>query len=262
MRLAVFSDIHGNLIAFEAMLQDLEQVGDVDLIWCLGDLAAFGTRPTECVSRVRELQAQYGEEKFKVIGGNTDRYLVTGKRPEVPPAKDENGFKKRQQTFAQRDAILQWNMNQLTWEDYEFLAKILGREIRTKVDGYRVVIGYHAIPGDDEPMSLRPDTPDEEALDALLDREGRLAIGGHTHLPMDRDLDHWRAINPGSVGLSFTQPGKAECALLTFAGRSVNVELRTVPYNTERLFSEIESVGYPHPAFITDRFQQNEKEGE
>lgn len=262
MRLAVFSDIHGNLIAFEAMLKDLEHVGEVDLIWCLGDLAAFGTRPAESVARVRELQAQYGEEKFKVIGGNTDRYLVTGKRPEVPAAKDESGFKKRQQSFAQRDAILQWNMNQLTWEDYEFLAKILGKELRANMDGYGPVIGYHAIPGNDEPMSLRPDTPDEEALDALLDREGRLAIGGHTHLPMDRDLDRWRAINPGSVGLSFTQPGKAEWALLTFEGRSVDVDLRTVPYSTELLFAEIESVGYPHPAFITDRFQQVEKEGE
>jgi len=256
MRLAVFSDIHGNLIALEAMLQDLQQAGEVDLIWCLGDLAAFGTRPAACIARVRELQAHYGEEKFKVIGGNTDRYLVTGKRPQVPAAKDENGFHKRQQNFAHRDAVLNWNLSQITWEDYEFLGKLLGKELQTKVERYGRVIGYHAVPGSDEPMSLRPDTPDEEAQDALLDREGRMAIGGHTHLPMDRDLGHWRAINPGSVGLSFTQPGKAEWALLTFNEGQVKVELRAVPYDVQALLAEIEHVGYPHPEFITGRFQE------
>jgi len=256
MRLAVFSDIHGNLIAFEAMLQDLARVGDVDLIWCLGDLAAFGTRPAECVARVRELQEQYGEEKFKVLGGNTDRYLVTGKRPEVPAAKDENSLQKRQRNFTQRDVILNWNLNQLSWEDYEFLGKILGKETRTKVDHYGYVIGYHAIPGSDEPMSLRPDTPDEEAMDALLDRQGRLAIGGHTHLPMDRDLGRWRAINPGSVGLSFTQPGKAEWALLTFNEGQLSLDLRAVPYDVPTLLQEIETVEYPYPDFIAGRFQE------
>lgn len=256
MRLAIFSDIHGNLIAFEAMLQDLERVGEVDLIWCLGDLAAFGTRPAECIVRVRELQEQYGEEKFKVLGGNTDRYLVTGKRPEVPAAKDEKSFAKRQQNFALRDAVLNWNLQQLGWEEYEFLSKILGKETRTKVDRYGYVIGYHAIPGSDEPMSLRPDAPDEEAMDALLDREGRLAIGGHTHLPMDRDLGQWRAINPGSVGLSLTQPGKAEWALITFEDGRADLDLRAVPYDVPALLAEIEAVDYPHPEFITSRFEE------
>ena len=64
MRLAVISDIHGNLIAFEAVLQDLQSVGEVDLIWCLGDLAMGCTRPAECVAKVRELHEQYGKDKF------------------------------------------------------------------------------------------------------------------------------------------------------------------------------------------------------
>ncbi len=61
MRLAVFSDIHSNLVAFEAMLADLDSVGDVDMVWMLGDIAAFGARPAECIRKVRELGEQYGE---------------------------------------------------------------------------------------------------------------------------------------------------------------------------------------------------------
>ncbi|MGB7337350.1 MAG: metallophosphoesterase family protein, partial [Phototrophicaceae bacterium] len=214
MRLAVFSDIHGNLTAFDAVLADLASVGEVDLIWCLGDIAAWGTRPAECVAKLRELHEHYGKDKFKVIGGNTDRYLVTGKRPEARSANDEEGFQKRQVNFAQRDNLLNWALSQFTWEDYEFIAKTIGRELYTRVDGYGDVIGYHAIPGDDDATSLNLDTPQEEAEDALLDRSGRLAIGGHTHKVMDRTLGNWRVLNPGSVGLSFTDAHYAEWMLI------------------------------------------------
>jgi predicted phosphodiesterase len=250
MRLAVISDIHGNLIAFEAVLKDLEQVGEVDLIWCLGDLAAFGTRPAACVAKVRELQAHYGEDKFKVIGGNTDRYLVTGKRPEVPAAKDEEGLHKRKANFQQRDDLLSWSLNLLSWEDYEFMAKIIGRELRKRVDDYGKVIGYHAIPGDDEPVSLKPDSPDEEARDTLLDRAGRMAIGGHTHLVMDRRLGNWRVLNPGSVGLSFTDVTRAEWALISFDKGEATVDLRTVAYDFQAVLNDIDTVGYPHPEWL------------
>lgn len=250
MRLAVISDIHGNLPAFEAVVEDLNSVGDVDLIWCLGDFAAWGTRPAECIAKLRTLHEQYGKDKFKVIGGNTDRYLVTGKRPEMPSAKDEDGFKKRQTTFMQRDALLSWALDQLSWEDYEFVAKTIGRELRHRVESYGDVIGYHGIPGDDDAVSLKPDTPEEEAQDALLDRAGRLAIGGHTHLVMDRTLGNWRAINPGSVGLSFTDINFAEWAIVTFEGDKAEVDFRNVPYDVQALKDDIATVNYPYPEWL------------
>lgn len=254
MRLALISDIHGNLHALDVVLADLKRAGEIDLIWCLGDLAAFGTHPAECVARIRSLQAELGEKKVKVIGGNTDRYIVTGKRPETPAAKDEEGFRKRAGNFAQRDALLNWALERLSWEDYEFMSRIIGRELHTRADGYGDVIGYHAIPGDDEPMSLRPDSPDEQAADALLDRAGRLAIGGHTHLVMDRAIGSWRVINPGSVGLSLTDIRRAEWALITFEGSQAQVDFRAIPYDLSVLSDSIAQTGYPHPEFLTSRF--------
>ena len=250
MRLAVISDIHGNLVALETALQDLEQVGEVDLIWCLGDLAMGATRPAECMAKLRQLREHYGKDKFKVIGGNTDRYLVTNKRPMIPPAKDEEAFTKLKVQFRQLDDILHWTRERLTWDDYEFLAKILGRELNHKVDGYGTIIGYHAIPGDDEPASLKPDTPEEEARDALLDRNGRLAIGGHTHAIMDRMLGSWRAINPGSVGMSFTNINRVEWALVTIDNGEAHVDFRMIPYDFQAVLADMEAVDYPHPAWL------------
>jgi predicted phosphodiesterase len=258
MRLAVFSDIHGNWQAFQTMLDDLhaqEAHASFDAIWCLGDLAAFGAQPAECVAHIRQMQEDYGDNVFKCIGGNTDRYLTMGVRMPSPPAKDEAGLQRRITAFQERDAILNWNLAQFSWDDYAYLAKINSREVYKQVEGYGTILGVHAIPGDDEGIQLRPDSPDEEATDALLDREGRLVLVGHTHYQMDRQVGGWRVINPGSVGLSFGQAGYAEWAILTFDGADVQVDLRAVPYDVDATISALEASQHPNTNWVIQRLR-------
>jgi predicted phosphodiesterase len=54
MKIAIISDIHSNLVALDAVLEDIAEQG-ADLIYCLGDVVGYGPRPSECLSRVREL---------------------------------------------------------------------------------------------------------------------------------------------------------------------------------------------------------------
>ena len=253
MRLAVFSDIHGNLPAFEAMLNDLKNSGDFDQIWCLGDIAALGGQPHECIQQVKKLREHYGKDTFKVIGGNTDRYLVTGERFPMPAVKEEADYNTFRENLISMSAIYEWNMGRIIWEDYEALSKILGRELRQRVKGYGHIIGFHAIPGNDESMALRPDTDDEEANDALLDRAGHLAICGHTHLVMERQVGSWLVINPGSVGLSFGNPGFAEWAILTWQEGDLTVDLRRVSYDVQSTLNDWEALGYPKIDWVRQR---------
>ena len=250
MRLAVLSDIHGNLAALEAALADLESQGGAEQVWILGDLAAFGPRPAECIRRVFALQEQLGKENCHIIGGNTDRYLVHGTRPREQAAENEEGFAQLAQKWQQRDTNFNWTLGRLAFEDYENLKKILGRETGLNVPGYGYVIGYHGTPGDDEGSLLTPDSAEEQALDALLDREGRLGIGGHIHVQMDRDLGRWRAVNVGSVGMPFDTPGVAQWGLFSFEDGSVQVNLRRVTYDTNAVMADLEAVGHPAPGFI------------
>lgn len=250
MRLAVLSDIHGNLVALETVLADLEALGGADVTWVLGDLAAFGPRPAECIWRLKALQEAAEKDTFKIIGGNTDRYLVTGERLRTSSAKDEEAFKKLANGWRARDLNLNWAVSQISFEDYEFLKKIRGHETGLDIKDYGWVIGYHGIPGDDEGM-LTSDTSDEEALDALLDREGRLGIGGHIHKQMNRDLGSWRAVNVGSIGLSFDMPGLAQWGMFTFENGEVRVDLRAVPYDVDAVIADLDVVGYPVPEWTT-----------
>jgi predicted phosphodiesterase len=253
MLLAVLSDIHGNLMALDTALADLDAVGGADMIWCLGDLAAFGPRPAECIRRLRERREAFGKEKFHIIGGNTDRWLVTGERVKQA-AKDEETFNTLAQTWNDRDLNLNWGVSQLSYEDYQFLQKRIGREVSHEFEGYGWVIGYHAIPGDDEAFLL-PDTPEYEALDMLLDREGRLAIGGHIHRQMDRDLGRWRVVNVGSVGMSFDNPGHVQWGLFTFENGEVNIDLRNIPYDAQAVIDDLYAVGCPAPEWMGKRLR-------
>ena len=77
MRIAILSDIHGNSIALDAVLGDLERRGGADQHWLLGDLVAMGPDPIGVLERITALP------NASFVRGNTDRYLVTGERP--PP---------------------------------------------------------------------------------------------------------------------------------------------------------------------------------
>ncbi len=236
MRLAVLSDIHGNLRALQAVLADLDSAGGADLTWVLGDLAAFGPEPSECVKMVRELP------NAKVIQGNTDRYLSTGVRPRMGKITEENWPARATQT-RERDACFTWALERMTWEDMKYLQE-LGTDLWHEVEDFGWVIGFHAIPGDDE-GTLLPDTPDHEVRDALLDREGRVALGGHTHVAMNREVGAWRMINPGSIGFPFDGDPRAAYAILTFENGELHVELRRVSYDIEGAVQALATGNFP-----------------
>ena len=74
MRLALFSDVHGNSIALDAVLADIAAQGGVDGYWILGDLAAIGYDPVGAIERLVALP------NVRFTRGNTDRYVVAGGR--------------------------------------------------------------------------------------------------------------------------------------------------------------------------------------
>lgn len=246
MRIAILSDIHGNELAFEAALADLAAQGDAEQIWFLGDYAAAGPRPAECVRRCLALIAERGAEKVRCIGGNTDRYLVHGARKRLPAVKDAAELAQHKELMRQTSANLDWTLAQLEWEEYDFLRAGIGAEIAHEQPGYGWCYGYHAVPGDDEDV-LSPETPEDIALDFLLEREGVLGIGGHIHLQYDRRAGHWRLLNPGAVGASRDTPGRAQWALLEFDGADLQVTMRAVPYDVAAHRAQLQESGFPYP---------------
>ena len=240
-RLAVLSDVHGNLSALEAVLDDVAAQGTPDVTWVLGDLVAFCPWPGETLARLRALPG------VAFLQGNTDRYLVTGRRP-IAPVRSPADWDSMPVTLAMRDANFRWTVERLSYADYAFLRDLPPR-LEMEMPGYGRVVAVHATPSDDE-TNLYPDTPDGEVAHHLSGLDARLLLYGHTHRPVDRTVDGVRLVNDGSVGLPLDGDTRPAYALLDFESDRCTVAIRRVAYDVEPVVAELERVGHPARAWI------------
>lgn len=230
MRIALISDIHGNLFALDAVLAELERE-QFDHLICLGDVAA-GPQPCECLDRVRQLGCP-------VIMGNWDAAFLHG----MPPAHDDVSRKLV-------DISAFW-ADKLAPEDKEFLTSFVATLELPLDDGGRIVL-FHGSPRsyDDWIFSATPDEEVERMIDGF---EAPVMVGGHTHLQLIRRLESGMLVNPGSVGLPFRHwwPNTviiapwAEYGLLEIENGQLRVDLRRTTYDTDALLRLSKQSGMP-----------------
>ena len=242
MRLAIFSDIHGNPLALDAVLADIERQGEVDAFWVLGDFAALGYDPVTPLERVAALpQASFTR-------GNTDRYVVTGDLPVLSEQALHDPELLPEVIEATRS--FSWTRGYLSatgWLDW--LAS-LPLEVRvTLPDGTRV-LGVHASPGRDDGSGLQTRHSDEQLQRRLAGCQADLVLVGHTHVPLDRHVGGIRAINLGSISNPVTPGLEATYALLDAQEQGYTIHLRRVEYDREAVIRAIEHSRYPTPSFL------------
>jgi len=224
MRVAVVSDIHGNLTAFEAVLADIRQASP-DLVLHGGDLADSGSSPIEIIDRIRGLG-------WQGVMGNTDEMLVQpdsledfSRQSSAPPAL---WAAIREIASATRSAL---GDERLAWL----------RELpRVKTLGAFALI--HATP-ESCWRAPAPEATDAE-LEAIYERLGRsIVVFGHTHRPSIRSMAGplKLLINTGSVGLP--HDGDPRASYLILEGSTPSI--RRVEYNIERELKALSSCGLP-----------------
>lgn len=231
-KIAVLSDVHGNLPAFRAVLEDVERAGPHE-IWCLGDLVGYGAQPNECV----ELAAQRCE---LVLAGNHDLGVL--ERIDIADFSPAAA------------AAARWTRDQASAETLAFLGSL-----EPAHEGAAIGL-YHASPRDpiwEYVLST------SQASDCMDEMGPRVAAIGHTHVALgfsraedgrisgeamlagsERDLagGEW-LVNPGSVG----QPrdGDARAAWLSLDVGSWTATWRRVEYPVEQAALAIEEAGLP-----------------
>lgn len=197
MKIAIFSDVHGNLPALKQVLKEI-MAARPQRILCLGDLAFKGPAPRDCL----ELLRQYPVE---IIHGNTDRMLL-GR--ELPGS-----------TTLPLRFQLDWHCAQLTLTDLAWLAGLPEKlEIATPSGN---LLAVHGAPKD----CVTPILPDSEPgyLEEVMGGAApRWLAAGHTHLPMILQHGSTTIINPGPVGFSLDGDWRAGWALLDAEAQEVH----------------------------------------
>jgi len=229
MRIALIGDIHGNLLALDAVLAEV--TGEVDAIICLGDVAV-GPQPVETLDRIRELDCP-------VLMGNWDAWFLDG----FPVLPEELG--KRLIETAE------WWAAHLGAEHRRFMRRF-ERSVEVSVQDDSRLVAYHASPRSFDEGILATTSPDE--LDRMLDGvDASVVVCGHTHYQMLRRHDDTILVNPGSVGLSFCGKGPimriapwAEYGVITLEDRRLAVDLRRTAFDARAFADLIRSSGMPH----------------
>ena len=245
-RLAALSDIHGNLPALKAVLEDIKTREKPDAYWILGDLVAFCPWPSQTLARLRALPDAY------FLSGNTDRYLITGRRPAAMVNSRED-WENMAQMLRVRDATFRWAVERLSYKDYEFL-RDLPTQLELELPDYGPILAVHATPEDDETVILPDMSQTElEARVAEFNLQARLMLCGHTHRPMDRPVGDVRLVNCGSVGLPLDGDPRAAYALLDFDDGQCKVAVHRVDYDREAVLDEMERVEHPGLPWVGQR---------
>jgi predicted phosphodiesterase len=218
-RIAAIFDIHSNLPALEAVLEDIREAG-VDGIVVGGDVLP-GPMPVETIAALLALDIP-----TQFIHGNGDREVLARMHGGDSSAVPEQA----------REA-LRWVAQQLGPKDEQMLAG-WPPTLNVEVDGLGMVMFCHATPSNDTDVFTR--LTSEAALLPVFDGIGaRLVVCGHTHMQFDRMVGGIRIVNAGSVGMPFGEPG-ARWLLL-----GQDVEMRQTRYDLERAAKRIRATGYP-----------------
>ncbi len=242
MRLAMLSDIHGNPLALDAVLADIQCQGEVDAYWVLGDFAALGYDPVTPLEKITALP------HASFTCGNTDRYVVTEDLP-VPPEKAlEDPALLSQVIEATRS--FSWTRGYVSAAGWLDWLTNLPLEVRLILpDGTRL-LGVHAAPGRDDGPGIQLKHNDGELERRLAGCEADVVIVGHTHVPLDRQVGRIRAINLGSVSNPVTPGLQATYVLLDADAHGYSIQLRRVEYNREAVIKAIEQSRHPTPSFL------------
>jgi predicted phosphodiesterase len=243
LRIALISDIHGNLLALEAVLADIAAQGGVDAYWILGDFSSLGYDPVGVLERITQLPNALFSR------GNHDRYTVTGERP-GPTLEQAQAQPQLVPLLLAMATNLAWTQGHIHASGWWNWLEDLPLELRlTLPDGTRL-LGVHAAPGLDDGPGIIPLLSDEELRALLAPAEADLVIVGHTHVPLDRTIDQVRVVNLGSVSNPMRSRLEASYALLEADSFGYYVQMRYVDYDRQAVIDELQRIKHPTVDFL------------
>jgi putative phosphoesterase len=213
MLIAFISDVHANLPALEAVLDDMSIRG-AKTIYCAGDILGYYTFPNETVRLLRD-------RNVNCIAGNHDRAVLVG-------VKSMNSI---------AAAAISWTRDVLSPSAYEFIRE-LPNSLHRPVEGVMTAVHHGS------PRFVSEYVFEEHVSSELLDIAGaKLLVLGHTHMPYVVQFSSGTVINPGSVGQPRDSDTRASYALLDTSEQ--HFQIVRVKYDIETVMNGITKNGLP-----------------
>lgn len=216
MKIAVISDIHGNLDALEAVMDDIQQ-NNCDKVFVLGDYAMAGPQPAQVIDWFFKKQF---ENNFKMIQGNTDLMIADYSEELYNTVKEKAPI----MAEALKDDITLINPIQK-----DFL-KNLPIQLEVEEEGVKILLVHGSPRKNNE--DIMPDLPLHKVEEMLENVNANVILCGHTHIPCGFQTESKKTVvNVGSIGRPFTEEPKSCYLIMTINNGKCLFEHRFVDYN-------------------------------
>jgi predicted phosphodiesterase len=241
MRIAALYDIHGNLPALDAVLDEIGHIG-VDRIVVGGDVLP-GPMPRETMARLLALNVP-----AHFIYGNGDLAILAQLQATDPSAVSYWGTSSGAPMPEPFREVVRWTARQV--EDYRDVLASWPLTSSLDIDGVGTVLFCHATPRNETEIFTRL-TPEERLVPVFAGVDASLVVCGHTHMQFDRMVGRMRVVNAGSVGMPFGTTG-AEWLLL-----GPGIELRKTRYDLNAAAEQFRRTEYPMVEDMAVRYVLN-----
>ncbi len=228
MRIAVLSDIHSNLEALEAVLNQIK-LQRIKTIWVAGDTIGYGANPNEVLTLLRK-------EGAVMIAGDHERQVLT-----LDELKWFNEYAQKALIYTNRV---------LTEENKAFLATLKETHEETIED--RKIFMVHGSPNSPLKEYVYATMPDANFLAMLNKTKANILIMGHTHQPFVRRISGRLVVNPGSVGQPRDNSPTSEYCILD--PMYMQATIQRVKYDINTASKKIISAGLPR--YLAERLFQ------
>ena len=213
-KIAVVSDIHGNMQALNTVLSDIK-AHEIDEIFCLGDYAMAGPEPDKAVNYFMSKMSDY-----KMIQGNTDEFISN---------YTNNIFEKLKMNAPIMANALKNDVSLLSDEQKLFL-KNLPKQLEINVENVKILLVHGSPRSNSE--NIFPDMKLPEIEEMIKNTDSDLILCGHTHIPCGYQTNTKQTvINAGSVGRPFTNDPKSCYLILTVNNGEYTAEHRMLEYD-------------------------------
>ncbi len=245
LRVALLSDIHGNSLALDAVLEDIKQRGGVDEYWVLGDLAALGYDPVGVLQRLTRLP------KVRFVRGNTDRYIVTGERPS-PSINDVQNDPELAAVLVDVAGSFGWSQGAITASGWLHWLERLPVEFQAELPNGTRVLAVHASPGRDDGHGITANLSYDQLAALIADCDADLICTGHTHWPLERRVNGKHLVNLGSVSNPLAPDLRASYVLLQANSEGYEITHCRVDYSRGEVIAALERNRVPGRQFVIE----------
>lgn len=234
MKIAIISDIHGNKIALDNVLENIK-LNSADKIFVLGDLAMGGYDPNYTIEKLFQLKDSMGED-FEIIQGNTDKLIVKFTKEFY-----DNFYEKNPLMFS----ALALDDTEIKPENKNLLANLEEQKM-VEINGVKILLTHGSPRKQDE--NLFPDTPVETIEQAVANTDADVILCGHTHIPCGFSLNSNKTVvNVGSVGRSMTDDKMPIYLMMTVnKNGEFSFEHKKVYYDNKAVAQIIEKRNFKH----------------